>query len=232
MIMASESAQPPQLVYTYTALDHSKAEIRLVRVYPAGNKTAELKCDLFHSALSEIAGQYFALSYVWGIANDKVVISLKERRFEITRDLAAALRHLRRNDASVDFWIDSICINQTDNAERTHQVQCMRDIYSQAARVYAWLDEPKPVTQEAWNFVRELANRTAFHDRLRVTRETKSWLTAHIQASQCSFWSALGELMQRPYWTRTMDRAGDLRGQRSDSFVRRSYDALGVLRGS
>jgi hypothetical protein len=61
--MASGSTQLPQLVYTYTALDHSKMEIRLVRIYPAESMTAELKCDLFHSTLPEISGRYCALSY-------------------------------------------------------------------------------------------------------------------------------------------------------------------------
>jgi hypothetical protein len=90
-----------------------------------------------------------------------------------------------------------------DNAERAHQVQHMRDIYSQTARVIVWLGEPKPDTHEAWNFVRELANRMVFCDKMRFTRDLKSWLAAQGQTPQHGLLLALRELMQRPYWTRT-----------------------------
>jgi hypothetical protein len=37
------------------------------------------------------------------------------------------------------LWVDAICINQEDVLERNHQVQMMRDIYSSADSVAAWL---------------------------------------------------------------------------------------------
>jgi hypothetical protein len=40
------------------------------------------------------------------------------------------------------FWIDAICINQADNAERGHQVELMRQIYKAPANVLAWLGTP------------------------------------------------------------------------------------------
>ena len=108
MKMASDSPQASQLAYAYTALDHSRAEIRLVRIHPKGNKTDNLY--LFHSALSEIEGQYFALSYTWGNAKDKVAISLNGRRFEVTRDLATALVHLRRGDVRLHLRATVNCV--------------------------------------------------------------------------------------------------------------------------
>ena len=39
------------------------------------------------------------------------------------------------------FWIDSICINQEDDEERTQQVSIMRMIYQQASKVTIWLGE-------------------------------------------------------------------------------------------
>lgn len=37
------------------------------------------------------------------------------------------------------YWIDALCINQQDGAERNHQVQQMGDIYSKADLVVSWL---------------------------------------------------------------------------------------------
>jgi hypothetical protein len=36
-------------------------------------------------------------------------------------------------------WVDQICINQQDDIEKSHQVQQMRQIYSEAETVIAWL---------------------------------------------------------------------------------------------
>jgi hypothetical protein len=37
------------------------------------------------------------------------------------------------------FWIDAICIDQSSNPERSHQVAMMRQIYAHAALVVVWL---------------------------------------------------------------------------------------------
>jgi hypothetical protein len=38
------------------------------------------------------------------------------------------------------FWVDALCINQTDIQERNHQVSLMRQIYFQARTVCIWLE--------------------------------------------------------------------------------------------
>lgn len=45
---------------------------------------------------------------------------------------------------AVAIWIDSLCINQSDDAivERTHFVRMMRGIYSSANRVFVYLGSP------------------------------------------------------------------------------------------
>jgi hypothetical protein len=42
--------------------------------------------------------------------------------------------------ARFSFGIDSVCINQSDTFERSQQVQVMRQIYSKATSVVAWVD--------------------------------------------------------------------------------------------
>ena len=43
------------------------------------------------------------------------------------------------------IWVDSICINQEDNAEKAVQILLMAQIYALADCVVVWLREPRPV---------------------------------------------------------------------------------------
>jgi hypothetical protein len=41
----------------------------------------------------------------------------------------------------MSLWVDALCINQSDTAERTSQVRMMREIYEKAECVVVWLGE-------------------------------------------------------------------------------------------
>ena len=55
------------------------------------------------------------------------------------------------------MWIDAICINQSNVAERELKVGLMRDIYQQAEGVVIWLGLRKPKTELAFEFLRSWA---------------------------------------------------------------------------
>jgi hypothetical protein len=57
-------------------------------------------------------------------------------------------------------WIDAICVNQGALDERSHQVQLMKDIYSQAVRVIVWLGEDEyGLARKAIELIEIAANR-------------------------------------------------------------------------
>jgi hypothetical protein len=58
---------------------------------------------------------------------------------EVTLNLEAALRHIRQTLYAVTFWVDALCINQEDVAEKNCQVGMMGEIYAGAELVIAWL---------------------------------------------------------------------------------------------
>ncbi|KAL8416120.1 hypothetical protein RB596_006612 [Gaeumannomyces avenae] len=61
-------------------------------------------------------------------------------RFPIGHNLALALLHLRpRSGPPLPLWIDQVCINQIDNAERAAQVALMSFIYQRTRLVVCWL---------------------------------------------------------------------------------------------
>ena len=128
-----------------------KEDFRILRLYPSVVADCLLLARLFvHSASRQAhlvpKGRFEALSYVWGDParcssiychqggdHDNTMV------VPITESLDIAVRHLRHVDKPRDLWIDAICINQDDDAERSQQVAIMGDIFSQAWRVVVWL---------------------------------------------------------------------------------------------
>ena len=57
----------------------------------------------------------------------------KEMKF--TKNLEAALRHLRIESRSRTLWVDAICINQNNVQEKNEHVLHMKAIYALAEQV-------------------------------------------------------------------------------------------------
>ncbi|KAI1395822.1 heterokaryon incompatibility protein-domain-containing protein [Hypoxylon fuscum] len=124
--------------YLYTALPAGKW-FRLVRLYPGGPKDT-LECAIETFEL-HVAPSYIALSYVWGDTTQCTQITCSGRRIPITLNLHHSLRRLRKPDQEVWVWVDAICIDQTNNLEKGHQVNLMGTIYEDAEYVIVWLGE-------------------------------------------------------------------------------------------
>ncbi|KAK4099068.1 HET-domain-containing protein [Parathielavia hyrcaniae] len=91
------------------------------------------------------APPYTAVSYVWG--NDKASehIFLDGRRFPVRPNLWSCLYYLGENARGGPWtylWVDAICIDQSNDAERNVQVRLMDETYHNAACVSVWLGLP------------------------------------------------------------------------------------------
>jgi hypothetical protein len=129
--------------YIYRTLPPGTPTIRLLALTP-GAFSDPLHVTIFHTTLSEVDEPgYEALSYVWGSADNLITVrasdSVCDGTLQATRNLEVALRHLRLEDGPRTLWIDAICIDQRNAAERGHQVGIMGEIYTLARRVIAWL---------------------------------------------------------------------------------------------
>ena len=126
--------------------------IRLIQLLPGGDWSAPLSCQIESAQLSDQA-EYEAVSYAWGkpVFDEPIEVKLQEptdNEFNqphctifVTNQLAQLLRRLRLTDAPRLLWVDGICINQLDTAERSAQVLIMRQIFARASRVVVWLGE-------------------------------------------------------------------------------------------
>jgi hypothetical protein len=80
----------------------------------------------------------------------------------ITRNLDIALRHLRYLSAPRLIWIDALCIDQTNNAEKSSQVAIMGKIFSSASRVIIWLGPAQDHSNEALALLKNVSKEVEF----------------------------------------------------------------------
>ncbi|GAB1313594.1 hypothetical protein MFIFM68171_03804 [Madurella fahalii] len=137
------AASPARTEHKY--FDLPDGWIRLLLLAPDEDRDAEVRCRLIDYRLSDTemgAHPYEALSYVWGSSADRQILMVGDKgSLRITRNLNAALRRLRHGCLERILWVDSVCINQNNIAERGQQIQLMTKIYASATRVVVWIEE-------------------------------------------------------------------------------------------
>jgi hypothetical protein len=171
---AQELSDVQQYRYTPFRKGSAQNEVRLLTLFPCGeDKHALIECSIDIVVLDENT-QYEALSYCWGDAKDKRLVSMQqpEGRFklQVNRNLHTALRYLRLSDKLRVLWIDAVCINQDDLLERNQQVAMMRDIYRSSANTVIWLGEATPECCEALDLVSKIIEVGLADERLGIRR--------------------------------------------------------------
>ena len=153
--------------FRYAPLDRTRNEIRLLELngaeatlvhYSLGRDREEASggkphdnddIDLTprHDSTSNVPN-FAAVSYVWGTSPPTRWIRIDGARFAIRPTLRRFLDRLQAREFMTRLWIDSICIDQQDDAEKSHQIGLMKRIFTTAERVCVWLGEPGGGTSE------------------------------------------------------------------------------------
>jgi hypothetical protein len=135
----------------YESLKSSRA-IRLLRFLPGPRAT----CQMITVEV-EKAPPYLALSYTWGCKKYSRAICVNGFDMPITANLGDAVDaiFIFARQQSMMFWADSICINQADVSERSHQVRLMNTIYRSAEIVAIWLGTAADESDLAFNMMEE-----------------------------------------------------------------------------
>lgn len=107
-------------------------KIRIFKLKPYRGK--KLQCELKEISL-DAAPPYEALSYACGSPATVGQIFCDHALIGITANCESALRALRGRISSRWLWVDAICINQKDVAEKNLQIRLMSEIYPKARRV-------------------------------------------------------------------------------------------------
>lgn len=104
--------------------------------------------------------RYSAISWYWGDAAATENMVVNGTVIKAPGNTVRVLRGVRHPDRELKLWIDSICIDQSNTAERASQILLMCDIYSCAGETYAWLGEETERTVCALEYMSEKANRS------------------------------------------------------------------------
>lgn len=99
---------------------------------------------------------YTAVSYIWDINSLLDSIILNGDRFDLHRNLKHCLRCLGQHALHqtvpwTHLWVDAICIDQTNDLERAHQVRLMDRVYHNANVVSVWLGLPRQRESVDWD---------------------------------------------------------------------------------
>ncbi|KAK3366738.1 heterokaryon incompatibility protein [Lasiosphaeria ovina] len=178
-----------------------------------------------------IDDNYVAMSYCWGPPEPTAEIIVNGWVVKVRANLEAGLRQFREMEyfrGGGNIWVDSLCINQTDRAEKVAQVQMMASIYQYAGNILVWLgpegnrsddaitllentgtdfraeyveafDGSDPVIATTWRTMAHLRMETSY-DELKKNLE----LAQHVMGPSTLDDAAVGlyDFFNRPYWRR------------------------------
>ncbi|KAI8667445.1 HET domain-containing protein [Fusarium sp. Ph1] len=209
--------------FVYRELTPDERRIRLVHLLPGdSDPQVDVSCTISHVSLDH-PPPYLALSYTWGSTHRNCRIFVNGASLNVTESLQVALVHLRRQDGPLILWIDALCIDQTDEVEKTEQVGQMQEIYSKATSVITWLGPATESSDMAMRWIEHygsLASNIGIGTKpelrllsLLQTLDTSPEKLPHAnleeflkaicsQLSQESVVLALSTLFGRPYWSR------------------------------
>ncbi|KAH6708752.1 heterokaryon incompatibility protein-domain-containing protein [Leptodontidium sp. MPI-SDFR-AT-0119] len=201
--------------YAYTPLA-SNNNFRLLDL-ELERLTKSIKGELFEFPVGQ-SPPYICLSYCWGAGNDKDFrINVEGKRLVVSQTVFLALSNIRDwmphdgDTTSVMVWIDQICINQDDLAERAVQVGHMKALYSQAKRVVVHLgaeengsEKIPELCQMLYSTALQLTNK----DGIPTSYDLKSLSMRELDGTSLPprgdpLWDANRLFLHRPWFLRT-----------------------------
>ncbi|KAJ1328126.1 HET domain-containing protein [Microdochium nivale] len=114
---------------------------------------------------------YECLSYTWGSEEDPLPVYVNsppaseagDMVIKVTQNLEQALRHLRHTAKERVFFIDAICIDQSNTSERGEQVAVIGEIYQRAAGTVIWLGPEADDSDYAMKVLEDVASTFKVH---------------------------------------------------------------------
>ena len=189
--------------YQYQALNPTKRQIRLFR-RPGHQETP---CLTTYN-LDE-APPYTALSYMWGPPSPTYAVNIEDGTLEVRENLFNFLQEREQHFDYDYYWVDQICIDQTNVAEVSSQVSMMSEIYTQATSTLIWLGGGTLLQEAAREFTRSMdcdALITILNDqyftRLWVVQEIMLARDVQVlvRGNHRFTWRQLDEMFNDAYW--------------------------------
>lgn len=210
--MADGPIGPGQLVsaFEYAPLQDPARHIRLLKILPEVYPGVQ-SVSMVAVPLSE-APNYAAISYTWGEPPADEPIDVDGRRMFVGKNCRHVLWQLQYHDLFEYYWIDAICINQSDVGEKGPQVQMMGDIYRMSKCVLACFGEHDDDSNTLFARLRGLEfalgasnekdQKVSYARGLTSRRPDYTWLGSLKTVALSDLCKALKTFSERDYWTR------------------------------
>lgn len=196
--------------YRYKPLPQGEF-LRLLAILPSPIDDFPLVCSMCHCPLAQAERKYEAISYTWGDATPTNAILIDGKIAHVRDNLWQAIKHIRLIDEIRVVWVDALCINQADLAERASQVAQMGTVYSNAASVVVWLGNGNSATDHAMDSLNDLLrevlqsarknqHKSDFMNRLKDI--FRSWVSREPDNATDGLLQGLFSIFEFPWWTR------------------------------
>lgn len=175
----------------YWPLDEPKRQIRLLRMQHDHDEGIHLELKTF--SLDDNPA-FRALSYLWTQAAADHTVYIDGHAFLVRPNLYHYLDIMREEEHTDWIFIDAICINQEDLAERSSQVALMGDVYRSAELVVVWLGNLPDETAIYFQFLDD--------QRPLDTSWVGSWDEQSLRNNGAVLFGIIGQFVWLEYWDR------------------------------
>ncbi|KAF2202605.1 HET-domain-containing protein [Delitschia confertaspora ATCC 74209] len=190
--------------YRYSDLT-SREHFRLLTLTGSEDNIVTGMLESFHI---DQCPAFTALSYCWGLPAtavefqlrlaDKYVLSIQENLFK-------ALRNFVTQGLRQPFWVDAVCINQSNDAEKGYQIPLMRRIYADASTVIAWLGDATAIEKAVFSEIPGVIQNMVRPEAASIAPKLFSddiAHTLHVPDTRSEFWPVFGRIINRPWFSR------------------------------
>lgn len=169
----------------------------------------DLDVETLSGTLTEIClegeHRFDALSYAWGEAGQMhdficcgKVLRIRDNLYRFLQRAKEQVRTSRR-----PIWIDAVCIDQSNDAEKSVQIPLMSEVYKQAQQVLVWLGDCTEAEGNAFLAIKPITriletNPTA----PRLTHNDDGLASLGLPPSSSPIWRNIWKILARPWFTR------------------------------
>lgn len=214
----AEATGPADVVYgdemspfRHTPLPDAEEYIRLVSIDSPPSATT-VQCRLSTWPL-RTAPQFHAISYTWGRTDRNESIELNGTRMLVRGNCADVLRQLCHLRTALYYWIDALCIDQTNVAEKGQQIGLMGSIYQNAQHVLACLGKVKDEDLLGLRVLQRYSERVSYFHKFSKLDDLQTnndwhchfadWLrNSFTRADIFLFWMTCDRLIRTDYFAR------------------------------
>ncbi|KAI0200169.1 heterokaryon incompatibility protein-domain-containing protein [Astrocystis sublimbata] len=185
--------------YSYQPLQDAGSQLRLLWLGRGSHADDQVDVSVRVVNIAE-APKYFAISYTWGDPESERQVRVDGEPMTVRQNCFYALWQAQQRRPCSYVWIDSICINQQDLAEKSCQVQMMGRIYALSTGVLSSLG---PHGNDSEYLFAKLHDMMAWKARSEQSPPPPSkWIDEQDEQTEVRLANAMSHLSIKPYFER------------------------------